>query len=159
MSVTGIHEILRPQTISVGLPGSTKDEVLLRLIDLLRDHPGVQDLEGVREAVLAREQVMSTGVGKGLGLPHAKTPAVSETVVAFAITEEPVPFGAIDNQPVQLLFLLVDTEGAKAQHIKVLSRVSRLMNRDAFRQRLLEARDAQEVLALFAESEAELLEN
>lgn len=158
MNVTGIYQLLSPQTISVGLPGTTKPEVLNNLIDLLQGHPLVQDLETIRTAVFEREEMMSTGVGKGLALPHAKTAAVTDTVAAFAVAREPVPFGAIDNQPVRLLFLLVGTEAAKSQHIKVLSRVSRLMNREAFRERLLKATSAEKVLTIFAESEAELLE-
>ncbi|ARA91848.1 PTS sugar transporter subunit IIA [Rhodothermaceae bacterium RA] len=158
MHTTEIHQLLSPRAISVGLPGATKTDVLNNLIDLLQGHPLVQDLEAVRAAVFEREEMMSTGVGKGLALPHAKTAAVSGTVAAFAVTAAPVPFDAIDHLPVRLLFLLVGTEAAKSQHIKVLSRVSRLMNQEAFRERLLQAGSAEEVLTIFTESEAELLE-
>ncbi|CAM3242419.1 PTS sugar transporter subunit IIA [Rhodothermus bifroesti] len=154
-----IHQLLSPETIQVGLPGRTKEEVLNRLIDLLRGHPAVRDLEALRQAVWVREQMMSTGVGKGLGLPHAKTSAVTGTVAAFAITAEPVDFEAIDQQPVRILFLLVGPETAKSQHIKLLSRISRLMNRDSFRLRLLEARTPEEVLHLFEEGESQLVDS
>lgn len=157
-SVLEIHQLLRPGTVCVGLPGETKEEVINNLVDLLEGHPAVRDLEAVRRAVFERENVMSTGVGKSLGLPHAKTPAVQENVAAFAITKHPVPFGAIDGKPVRLLFLLVGTETAKSQHIKILSRISRLMNRDTFRDRLLSARDAGQVLHAFEEGEAQLFE-
>lgn len=152
-----IHHFLTPQTVRVGLPGETKEEVLDNLIGLLEGQTQVRDLEEVRQAVLNREAVMSTGVGKRLALPHAKTSAVTGTVAAFATTAVPIDFGAIDNQPVTLLFLLVGTEEAKSQHIKLLSRVSRLMNRDAFRERLLTAGAPEEVLQLFEEGESELI--
>ncbi len=158
IGLTEIHQLLKRDTIRVGLPGETKEEVLNNLIDLLKGQPGVRDLEKVREAVFAREAVMSTGVGKGLALPHAKTDAVDRTVAALAITAQPVDFGAIDDKPVRILFLLVGAEEAKTQHIKILSRISRLMNRDDFRKRLLEARDADEVLALMEEGELSLLD-
>lgn len=158
-STSQIHQLLAPETIRVGLPGHTKEEVLKHLIDLLQGHPAVRDLETVRQAVLARERMMSTGVGKGLGLPHAKTPAVISTVAAFAITAEPVEFDAIDQQPVRLLFLLVGPEAAKSQHIKLLSRISRLMNRDSFQTRLLAARTPEEVLHLFEEGESQLVDS
>lgn len=131
--------------------------MLDNLVRLLERQPQVRDLEEVRRAVRARESVMSTGVGKRLALPHAKTSAVTDTVAAFAITEKPVEFGAIDNEPVRLLFLLVGTEEAKSTHIKLLSRVSRLMNRDAFRERLLRAPSPEIVLKLFEEGETELI--
>ena len=158
-SVTEIHQLLTPGTIRVGLPGRKKEEVIDGIVSLLEGHPAVRDLEAVREAVLERETIMSTGVGKGLGLPHAKTPAVAATVAAFAVTEAPVDFGAIDNKPVRLVFLLIGTEVAKSQHIKLLSRISRLMNRDGFRERLLTARTVEEVQEAFAEGEAHLLDH
>ena len=157
-SVLEIHQLLTPDTVRVGLGGETKDEAINQLVDLLAGHPAVKDLEAVRAAVFERESVMSTGVGKGLGLPHAKTQAVHENVAAFAVTEEPVPFGAIDGRPVRLLFLLVGTETAKSQHIKILSRISRLMNRDSFRERLLHAGSPEQILRIFGEGEAQLFE-
>lgn len=152
-----IHQFLTPDTVRVGLAGTTKAEVLENLVGLLEGQPQVDDLEEVRRAVMARESVMSTGVGKHLALPHAKTSAVTDTVAAFAVTENLIDFGAIDNEPVKLLFLLVGTEDAKSLHIKLLSRVSRLMNRDAFRDRLLHATSPDDVLKLFEEAEIELI--
>lgn len=152
-----IHQLLTPQSVRVDLPGKTKREVLENLINLLDGQPHVRNLEEVRRAVMDREDVMSTGVGKGLALPHAKTAAVDDTVAAFAVTRSKVEFGAIDNQPVQLLFLLVGTEEAKSMHIKLLSRISRLMNRDSFREQLLKAPSAAQVLELFEQGEAELI--
>jgi PTS system fructose-specific IIA component len=152
-----IHELLTTKTIRVGLPGGTKREVLNAMVDIIENHPAIRDAEAVRTAVFEREEVMSTGVGKGLGLPHAKTSAVRNTVAALAITQTPVDFGAIDNEPVRLIFMLVGTEAAKSNHIKILSRISRLLNRDPFRQRLLKAQSAAEVLALFEEGETQLI--
>lgn len=156
--VLDIHQLLKPETVQVGLPGNTKEQVINHLINLLEGHPAVVDLDEVRRAVFEREQVMSTGVGKGLGLPHAKTPAVRESIAAFAVTAEPVDFGSIDNTEVRLLFMLVGTEAGKSQHIKILSRISRLMNRHAFRNRLLSATGAGEVLRIFEEGEMDLME-
>ncbi|MEX0822217.1 MAG: PTS sugar transporter subunit IIA [Rhodothermales bacterium] len=153
-----IHDLLTPNTVRVDLPGSTKEEVLDGVIALLEDHPAVEDLEAVRAAILSREAVMSTGVGKGLALPHAKTPAVRESVAAFAVTREPIDFGSIDNHPVRLIFLLVGTDAAKSEHIKILSRVSRLMNREHVRERLLDVSSRDDVLQIFASSESDLLD-
>lgn len=157
MPVTEIHQLLSPATIRVGLAGSNKAAFLDALIDLVVDRPGVRDPDALRQAVHEREARMSTGVGKGLALPHAKTRAVDATVAAFAVAAQPVPFDAIDNEPVRLVFLLVGPESAKSQHIKLLSRISRLMNRDPFRARLLDAPDAPAVLRIFEEGELELI--
>jgi mannitol/fructose-specific phosphotransferase system IIA component (Ntr-type) len=79
-------------------------------------------------------------------------------VAAFAISQQPIEFGAIDSKPVRLLFLLVGSEQAKSQHIKLLSRISRLMNRESFRDRLLQAHNPEEVLAAFSDGESQPLE-
>lgn len=156
--VLDIHDLLTPETVQVGLPGSTKEEVLNNLIDHLDVSPSVKNLEEVRAAIFERERIMSTGVGKGLALPHAKSSAVRESVAAFAVTSEPVDFGSIDDQSVRLVFLLVGTEAAKSEHIKILSRVSRLMNRDPFRTSLLNAKNSDEIMAIFEEGETDLME-
>ena len=153
-----IHDLLTPNTVRVGLSGETKEEVLDNLVSLLDGHPAVKDIDEVRQAILEREKMMSTGVGKELALPHAKTSAVRESIAAFAVTNRPIDFGAIDNEPVRLIFLLVGTEIAKSEHIKILSRVSRLMNRDRFRSRLFDSKSAEDVISVFRDGETDLLE-
>ncbi len=154
-----LKDLLSRRTVRVGLVGETKNEIIDELVRALEGLPEIRDLDEVRRAVLERESVMSTGVGKGLALPHAKTSAVTGTVAAFAVTHDPVEWGAIDNEPVRLVFLLVGTEAAKSQHIKVLSRVSRLMNRDDFRACLLEADSPDDVVEEFEEGDLALADS
>lgn len=154
-----IHELLSADRVRVGLVGADKRAIIDAMVDLLSGHPSVSDLEEVRRVVLEREDVMSTGVGKGLALPHGKTAAVSDNVAALALTRGPVDFAAIDDQPVRLVFLLVGTPEAKSQHVKILSRISRLMNRDEVRRQMLAARTDQELYQAVIEGEAALLES
>ncbi|MFK7847491.1 MAG: PTS sugar transporter subunit IIA [Rhodothermales bacterium] len=156
-NISGVHELLKSGAVHVQLPGENKEEVLGYLVDLLSGHASISDFDGVRAAVLNREKIMSTGVGKGLALPHAKTSSVEGIVAAFATTENPIAYDAIDDIPVRMLFLMVSAERAKSQHIKLLSRVSRLMNEDAFRDRLLKATAPEEVLQIFQEGELSLV--
>lgn len=151
-----LHQLLTHDTIRVGLPGSTKAEVIDEMLDLVHDHPAMLDFEQARQAVLERESSISTGVGKGLGLPHGKTSALTETIAALAVTANPIDFDAIDGNPVRILFLMVGPETAKSQHIRILSRISRLINRDAFRERLLQATTPQAVMDLLEEGEMSL---
>jgi mannitol/fructose-specific phosphotransferase system IIA component (Ntr-type) len=153
---TEINQLLRPEQVRIGLSGTTKAEVINAIVDLLEGHEGIDNLEAVRTAIFDREKMMSTGVGKGLGLPHAKTAAASETVAAFATTAEPVEFGAIDDEAVRVLLLLVGPEEHKSQHVKILGRISRLVSRDALRQRLIEATDPQTIIDTLREGEADL---
>lgn len=153
---TRINQLLAPEFVRIGLAGSSKREVIDRLVDVLEGHQAIASLEAVREAIFEREKKMSTGVGKGLGLPHAKTAAATETVAAFATTAEPVEFGAIDDVPVQLLLLLVGPEEHKSHHVKILGRISRLVSRDSLRKRLLEAESASTIIETLRVGEAEL---
>ncbi len=151
-----IAELLRPEAVRVGLPGGPKAEVLDAVLALLAGAPEVADPARVRADVVAREAQMSTGVGQGLALPHARTAAVSGTAAAFAVTDEPVPFDAIDGEPVRLVFLLVGPEGERGRHVRLLGRVSLLMSRAPFRERLLAAASPEEVIAAFREAEGVL---
>lgn len=147
--------MLTPEVVEVRIQGTDKFDVIGRMVDLLEnDGEGIHDIEAVRQAVFDRENRMSTGVGKGLALPHAKTPAIDRTMAAFATTDRPIDFNAIDSQPVRIIFLLVGPEAAKSQHIKLLSRISRLMNREELREKLLGAETSEEIINIFRESEA-----
>ncbi|MEF8815954.1 MAG: PTS sugar transporter subunit IIA [Salinibacter sp.] len=153
---TRINQLLDPTRVRIGLNETSKTEAIDALIDVLSGHEAISSLDEVREAIFAREEKMSTGVGKGLGLPHAKTPAASDTVAAFATTEGPVDFGAVDDVPVRILLLLVGPEEHKSQHVKILGRISRLVSRASLRQRLLDAESPETVIQAIRDGEAAL---
>jgi mannitol/fructose-specific phosphotransferase system IIA component (Ntr-type) len=155
-STTEINQLLSPDRIRISLPETSKSGVIDALVDVLAGHPSIDSIEAVRRAIFEREKMMSTGVGKGLGLPHAKTDAVQETIAAFATTQHPVDFGAIDDEPVRLILLLVGPEADKSQHIKILGRISRLVSRDDLRGDLVGASSPDDVLRLLKDGEADL---
>lgn len=153
---TKINQLLRPDLVEIGLPGRSKEEVINSMVDILEGHEGIDNLEDVRSAIFEREEMMSTGVGKGLGLPHAKTAAATETVAAFATTAEPVNFGSIDDEPIRLLLLLVGPKEHKSQHVKILGRISRLVSQDSLRQELIEADDPETIIEILRKGEGDL---
>jgi len=140
----------------VQLPGATREEVIEGMVALLDGAEGVVDLDRVRADVFAREELMTTGVGKGLALPHARTAGVTAPVAAFAVTREPVPWEADDGRPVRLVTLLLAPEGEGSLHVRLLGRISRLLIDDAVRTRLLEAATDADVLAVFREAEGKM---
>lgn len=150
-----IHTLLTDDVVRVGLEAANKEELIRRTVHLLEGQEGVRSLDDVERAVFEREERMSTGVGKGLALPHAKSDAVERTMAAFATTAQPVDYDAMDGAPVGIVFLLVGPEQSKSQHIKLLSRISRLMNREPLRARLLEAGSPDEIIEVFREGEAQ----
>jgi len=132
--------------------------VINKLIDLFKNDERVEDLEKVRSAVLEREKIMSTGVGKGFAIPHGKTNAVNEIIGAFGRIDEGIDYDSLDGNSVQLIFLLVGKDNLISTHIKLLSRISRLMNKDDFRHRLIEANNKEDIIKLFTEEEEHFLE-
>jgi fructose-specific phosphotransferase system IIA component len=153
-----ITDILTEEVVRTNLPGTTKLDVINAMVELVAPLEKVLDKEKVREAILEREQIMSTGVGSGFAIPHGKTDAVTDIVGAFAITAQPIDYQALDEQPVRIVFLLVGRDSMVGPHIKLLSRISRIMNKEEFRNRLLQARTPSEILELFRQEEASYFE-
>lgn len=149
-----ISDILNEHLVLTDLRGNSKDDIINALVDLIGSSPRVLDKDKVRQAIFDREKLMSTGVGNGFAIPHGKTDAVSDIVAAFAITAEPIDFDAMDGKPVRLVFLLVGKDSMVGSHIKLLSRISRLMTKEQFRDRLLTIGTPQEVLETFRSEEA-----
>lgn len=153
-----ISDLLTEDLVVTNLEGHSKDEIINAIVDLVSTSPKVLDKEKVREAVFEREKIMSTGVGDGFAIPHGKTDAVSDIVAAFAITAEPIDYESLDEKPVRLVFLLVSKVNMVGPHIKLLSRISRLMNKVEFRTKLLSVQSPKEVIDMFRQEEATYFE-
>lgn len=144
-----IFTLLNTQTILPNLEADDKDEILEKMVTSLEEKVTSGELEKIREAVFEREKIMSTGVGKGLAIPHGKAAGIEQTYAAFAILKEPVDYEAIDGQPVNMVFLLVGPQSSNSLHIKMLSRISRLMNNSKFRERLRKCSSPEEIIEQF----------
>ncbi len=153
-----ITDILNEHVVRTNLPGATKNDIINALVDLVASQDKVTDLEKLRESIFEREKIMSTGVGSGFAIPHGKTDAVTDIVGAFAITAQPIDYQSLDEQPVRIVFLLVGRDSMVGPHIKLLSRISRIMNKEEFRMRLLEAQSPSEILEMFRQEETSYFE-
>ncbi|MBE2257120.1 MAG: PTS sugar transporter subunit IIA [Ignavibacteria bacterium] len=153
-----ISEILNEKIISIDLNPSDKTEAINMMVDLANNSGKIIDLEKVRECIFEREKIVSTGVGKGFAVPHGKTDEISDVVAAFGITKNGIDFDSIDSEPVKFIFLLVGKDSLLNAHIKLLSRISRLMNKEDFRDKLLLAKTPSEILKLFKEEEQNLID-
>lgn len=148
-----LFTLLDEQTVIPNLEVKNKKQVINALIDTLSFKIDKEALEVVRESVFERESVMSTGVGKGLAIPHCKTKGVQENYAAFARLSTPLDYDSIDEEPVELIFLLISPEANNSLHIKLLSRISRLMNSDSFRNKILASESREMILEEFKEEE------
>ncbi len=153
-----ITSILTEDLIQVNIPGETKDDVINAIIDLAMKSQKIKDIDKVRQAIFEREKIMSTGVGKGFAIPHGKTDAVSDIVAAFGVTQKPIDYQSLDHEPVRLLFLLIGKDSLVGAHIKLLSRISRLMNKEELRTRLLQAESSAAILEILREEEMNYLD-
>jgi mannitol/fructose-specific phosphotransferase system IIA component (Ntr-type) len=98
--------------------------------------------------------VLSTGIGFGVAIPHARSSAVSQLTLVCGVSPEPVPFDSIDGEPVRLFFLIVGPESSAGQHVKVLSRIARLVRRENLRELLCKARTADEFYEALLDAES-----
>jgi fructose PTS system EIIBC or EIIC component len=153
-----ISDILTEDVIEVRLNAKDKADAINKMVDLANKSGKVIDLEKVRTIVFEREKLVSTGVGKGFAIPHGKSDEIKDIVAAFAVLSEPIDFDSIDSEKVVFIFLLVGKDSMLNTHIKLLSRISRLMNKDEFRSSLLKAQNKSEVLQIFKTEEQNYLD-
>ena len=154
-----LYSLLDNTTILSNANVSDKEELLNLMIDTLKEKVEDGQLHEIRKSVFERERIMSTGVGKSLAIPHGKVSFIDENLASFAILKEPIEFDSIDEKPVKMAFLLVGPEKKNSVHIKLLSRISRLMNSVSFRDTLLACNSSDEILDVFEQEEIKYFGN
>jgi fructose-specific phosphotransferase system IIA component len=148
-----VNELLNTNNILTEFKSENKNDIINELVNLLKGDERVVDIEDVRKCIFEREEKMSTGVGKGFAIPHGKTNSVTDIIAAFGKSKTPIEYNSLDGEPVHILFLLVGKDNLLAKHIKLLSRISRLMNNDEFRKKLIEAESKETILKIFQDEE------
>src|SRR6266404_3597909 len=121
-----IADLITPRSVIAQLRATTKKQVLQELAKRAAALTGVPE-RTIYDVLIERERLGTTGIGMGIGIPHGRLPGLDKLCGVFARLERPVPFEAIDDQPVDLIFLLLAPESAGADHLKALALVSRLL--------------------------------
>lgn len=152
-----VCDLLDQNNVFPELEVQSKQELISILVDTLNHHVSEELTDRAREAVMNREDIMSTGVGRGLAIPHGKTTGLDRSYAAFARLVTPIEYGAIDGEPVKMVFLLVGPEAQNSLHIKMLSRVSRLLNNQSFREKLENANNTEKILEAFRNEEEQFI--
>ncbi len=147
-----LSDLLVPECILLGVPPVSKAELIRLMVEPLVRLGAVENQAQVVRALMEREKVQSTGVGGGVALPHAHSPAVRSFAVSFARPVEPIDFDALDGKPVRIVFLAVGPED-RSGLMRVLARISRLLYAGGLQKGLLRAKDAQQVLKLVRDEE------
>lgn len=148
-----ITDLLDKKSISLTAAPDSKQEALDEAIELIIKSGKIRDREAYRAQVYHREEEGSTGIGRGLAVPHGKCDAVVEPALAAMVIPQGVEFDALDQKPVQLLFLIAAPDTKENIHLKLLSRLSALLMDKAFAEQLKKASDTEEFLRLIDEAE------
>lgn len=143
-----LANLTHPELIFPHLPGSDRPTVLRTLAEKLAELLPVADAEDLYRRLSEREELGSTGIGGGVAIPHCKMDGLSEVVVAIGLCEHPIDFGAEDEEPVDLLFLLVSPEDAPAEHLQSLSAISKWVKANRHVEKIRELDDAQSIYEL-----------
>ena len=149
-----IMEFLNKKALTVSLKATDKDDVIRELVDLLAKAEDIRNREDLVKGLLARESLGSTGIGQGIGIPHAKSQNVKNLTAAFGLSQKGVNFDSLDGEPVFIFFLLLAPEESAGPHLKALARISRMLKDKYFRELLRKAKDEKEALRIIQEEDA-----
>jgi len=153
-----LAELIQLNLIKYPLQTSTKVEVIKELIALLAENRAISNGEEILKSVMEREKILSTGLGNGVAIPHCKTSSVEDFAIALGIHPQGVDFQSLDHKPSHIIFLLVGPENKPGFHIRLLSRISRIISKEDVRKQILASKSAEEVFQIFQAEEASFLE-
>ena len=145
-----LSDLISQERIVASLHATSKKQALSELAVRAEELTGLPQRQ-IYEALLERERLGSTGIGNGIAIPHAKLPDLQHLIGIFARLPAPIDFDAIDEQPVDLIFLLLAPAGAGADHLKALARVSRLLRNQSICEKLRGSHDAVAMYVLLTE--------
>jgi mannitol/fructose-specific phosphotransferase system IIA component (Ntr-type) len=148
-----LADLLDARRVKVPLTSHSKDDVLRELVELAAGEHGSAIADAILTSVREREQILSTGIGSGVAIPHGTTPHIDQLVMAAGVARDPIDFDALDGRPVELFFLLVGPESASGAHVKALSRISRLLRRENLRRDLRTSQSGADFLRIVQASE------
>ncbi len=149
-----LGNLLSAQAILPEMQATERYAAIAELVDLLvaRDQIAAENRDTVLEALRAREETMSTGIGFGIAIPHASSEHVTEVVAAFGRSSVGIEFEALDNAPVKFVVLFVVPKDQFQTHLRTLAAIAKFLNDRAVRDRLGAATSADEILAIFEKS-------
>ena len=147
-----ILDVLNKNAILADLKSNDKKGVIEELVTPLAPIAKV-DLEKLVMVLMDRERLGSTGIGGGIGIPHGKLKELDNLLLGFGLSRKGVDFESMDGRPTHIFFLLITPENSTGLHLKLLSRISRLLKNDLFKEKLRNATSADEIYAVIQETD------
>lgn len=149
-----ILDVLQKESIISNLKSQDKKGILEELVAPIAIITGINDKDLI-QVLMDREQLGSTGIGGGIGIPHGKLKQLESLALGFGLSRKGVDFESMDNQPTHIFFLLVTPENSTGLHLKMLARISRILKHDQFREKLLNAATSDEIFSIIKEEDDE----
>jgi fructose PTS system EIIA component len=140
-----IDQLMPTDLITLAEPPTEKEAAIEHLLDVVVDAGRVEDREAALSALLTREEETTTGVGKGIAIPHAQTDAIDQASVAFCRSSAGLDFDSMDDEPAHLVFMILVPEGGSDEHLGILASLSRSLMHDDVRESLYEAETPEDV--------------
>ncbi len=143
-----LSQNLKKSNILINPKSKNRWDLISEMLDLAVKNRELkkEDRENIRQSLVEREKSMSTGIGKGVAIPHCTTTNVDEIIVLLATCDSGIDFDSVDSEPVRITILLLVPKNKLTQHIKTLANIARLMNNDDLRNRLLTLKTPDAVL-------------
>lgn len=150
-----IVDLIDKRSISLALKAKDKQDAIEKLVDLVNNSGNLNDRLEYKEAIIARENQSTTGIGEGIAIPHAKTKAVKNACLAAAVCKKGIDYESFDGSLSHLFFMIAAPEGANNTHLEVLSRLSTILMDEEFRSKLINVQNEDEFLNLIDYKEKE----
>lgn len=148
-----LTDYVTPEHIKIGLEGTRKDEVIEELVELLVSACNVCDADTIYQAVMNREREGSTGLEKGIAIPHAKCDAVERLSIVIGISKDGIDFDAQDGKPTNLFFLMIAPPTESGPHVQAIAKIVKMIKVENFRKKLVSAKTPQEVIEVIGRLE------
>jgi len=139
-------ETLDENVIKVPLESESKEEVFEEMVEILARAGKITDRNAALEAINERESKQTTGIGRGLAVPHGKHSSITQLVGSVGISSNGIDYDSVDGQPVRVIFLLLARPDNPGPHVAALAEIARIFTMPTLRKRLIEAKDAAAVM-------------
>jgi PTS system nitrogen regulatory IIA component len=146
-----LKTVITTDTIDLHLKGSTKTEIINELLDILVRTGKIQDKAAALNAVMEREDKMSTGMKHGIAIPHGKSAVIQDLVACIGVSEKPVDFDSLDHEPCRIFIMTLSPVEKTGPHLQFLAEVSLLFKSAEKREEILNAKTPEEILKILAE--------
>ena len=146
-----LKSVLTQDTINLHLKGSAKDEIINELLDILVAAGKIRNREAAYEAVMDREQKMSTGMKHGIAIPHGKSATINDLIACIGISDKPVDFDSLDHEPSRIFIMTLSPVEKTGPHLQFLAEISLLFKSEEKRQEILGAKTPEEIIKVLSE--------